>query len=142
MELRTRALMAVSLGHSEATNRVILEVEFDQHRRLITHHPAIMARLDDDYLGSLELHDAPIGKLHVNLAASEEADMCMHAVVCADNRFDVRRPPKSRRIDRPLNPRSTCLCDIQLHGTDFAVLRTGHGCEERIDGTHLIALQN
>src|SRR5262245_59856299 len=81
--------VTVSVRHAQASDRVALEIEFDQHHRLAADDPAVMSRLDRDDLRRLVFDDAAVGVFDVNLAARQEADVCVHAEVGAGHRFHV-----------------------------------------------------
>src|SRR5262249_60962023 len=98
-------LMTMGVRHAETGDRIALEVELDQHDRLVADHPAIVPGLDGDDLRRAVLDDAAVGVLDVDLAAREEADVRVHAEVGADDRLHVDRPAKAGRIDHALDAR-------------------------------------
>src|SRR5438552_17746476 len=104
--------MTMSVGHSEAADRVTLEVEFDQHHGLLTHDPTVVARLYRDDLRRLVFHHAAVGVFDVNFAVRQETDMRGHAEVGPDDRFHVNRPAESGRIDHALDPRRAGADDL------------------------------
>jgi len=79
----------MGIGHSEAADRLTLEVEFDQHHRLLADNPTVMSRLDCDDLGSFVFHDTTVTIFDVDFAARQKADVGVHAQVSPDNRFHV-----------------------------------------------------
>src|SRR6266446_1188670 len=97
--------MTMDIGHSEAADRFTFEVEFDQHHRLVTHHPTVMARLDRHNLRSLVLHDTAVGVFDVDFTPGEEADVGVHAKVSSDDRLHINRPAETGRIDHALDAR-------------------------------------
>src|SRR5258705_13557544 len=95
--------MPMRIRHSETADGIALEVELDQHHRLLTHHPAVMSRFDRHNLWSLVFDDTAVGVFDVNLATRKETDVRVHAEVSADNWFHVDRPPESTGIDHALD---------------------------------------
>ena len=119
----------MAVGHPQALNSIVLEIKLDQHGRLVSHHPAIMPRFDDNSLGSGELQDAAVRIFNMDLPGGEEADVGMHASFGTGNRLHVSRPAKADRIDLALDAGGPGACDVELNAADFAVLGTLHGCE-------------
>jgi hypothetical protein len=70
--------MTMSVGHSEAADRVTLEVEFDHHHRLAAHDPTVVTRFNRHNVRSLVLHNSAVGLFDVNLTTDEEADVGVH----------------------------------------------------------------
>ena len=110
----------MTVGHPETTDRVSFEIELDEHDRLVADDPSVVFRLDRDDLRGLALHAAAIRVFDVNPSASEEADMRVHAVVGADDRFHVDRPPESRRVDHALHARLTGTSRFHTNMADVA----------------------
>jgi len=79
-------------------------------------------RLDGNDLRSRELQSATIRVLNVNLPASKEPDMCVHAEIGPGHCFHVSRPAESRRVDHALDSGGPGPGDIELNATDLAVL--------------------
>ena len=122
----------MGIRHSETADRVTLEVEFDQHHRLVADDPTIVTRLDRHNLRRLVLHNTAVGVFNVDLATRQEADVGVHAQVGADDRFHVDRPAKSRWIDHALDAPCAGTSDIEPDVADCAGLGSLHGVEERI----------
>ena len=80
--------MRMFLRHSQAADRVVTEVKFDQHCRDITHDPGIMARFDRNHLRSLVFHDAAVCELHMDLPARQES-----GVAAAEDGYCVAAAP-------------------------------------------------
>jgi len=110
----------MTVGHPETTDRVSFEIELDEHDRLVADDPSVVFRLDRDDLRGLAFHAAAIRVFDVNPSASEEADMRVHAVVGADDRFHVDRPPESRRIDHAFHTRLAGLPCLHTNMSDVA----------------------
>ena len=53
--------MTMGVWHPETADRVALEVEFDQHHRLLPPNPTVMTWLDRHDLRSSVFHDTTIG---------------------------------------------------------------------------------
>src|SRR6266851_9083357 len=124
--------MAVRVRHPEAADRVALEVEFDQHHRFVSHHPAVVARLDRHNLRRLVLDHTAVVVLDVNFAAGEKADVGVHAEVGPDNRFHVDRPAESGRVHHTLDARGAGTSHVEPDVADFAALGAFHRREQRI----------
>ena len=124
--------MTMGIRHSEAADGVTLEVEFDQHHRLIAHDPTVMARFDRHNLRSPVLDDTAVGVFDVNLAMSKEADVSVHAQVSPDNRFHVDRPAKSSWIYHALDACCAGTSHIEPDMADCAALSPLHRRKERI----------
>ena len=70
------------VGHPEPLDRVSLEVELDQHDRLVADHPAVVARLDRDNLRRLVLDDAAVGvSMWISPCARKPTCACMQRSV-------------------------------------------------------------
>src|ERR1035441_10732809 len=88
--------MLVAVRHTETAHRVVLEVELDQHGRLVAHHPAIVTRLDDHHLRSAELHDAAALVLDRKSTRLNSSHLGIsYAVFCSP-----KQSGRSRRIGR------------------------------------------
>ena len=122
----------MGIRHSETSDRVALEVEFDQHDGLLAHDPTVMARFDRHNLRSSVFHNAPVGVFDVDFAARQEADVGMHTQIGPDNGFHVHRPAKSAWVDHPLDACSPGASDLEPDVADCAALGALHGLEERI----------
>jgi hypothetical protein len=122
----------MDFGHAEAANGVTLEIEFDQHHRLIANDPPIMSRLDRHDLWSLVFHDAPVCVLDVDFAPRQEADVGVHAQVGSDNRFHVDRPAESGRVDHALDACGAGAAHLEPDVTDLAAFGSLHGSHERV----------
>lgn len=120
-------MVAVNLRHSKPANGVTLEIEFDQHGGLVANHPPVVTRFDRHRLGSRELDRAAIRILNVDLAASEESDVCVHAQLGSGDRFHVRGPAKPSRVDNAFYPALAGTHDVDLNTTDLAAGCFGNG---------------
>jgi len=132
--------MGMAIGHPEMARRIVFEVELDQHRRLVSHHPAVMPGFNRDHLGSYKLHDAAIGKFHVNLPLGKKSHVSVHAEIGADRRFHVSRPAEPGWVNHALNARRADANDVELYASDFGVLGSFHGREKSIGRTHVSLL--
>jgi len=112
--------VTMTLGHSETTDRVSFEIEFDEHDGFVADDPAVVSRFDRDDLWRLAFHAAAIRVFDVNPSASEKADMRVHAVIGAHDRFHVDRPPESRRVDHALHARLAGTSRFHTNMTDVA----------------------
>jgi hypothetical protein len=118
--------------HSETTNRLTFEVEFDQNHRFIADDPTVVAGLDGHDLRSFVLHDTAIGILDMDFASGEKPDVGMHAEVGAHHRFHIDRPAEPRRVDHALDAGSARASHLQPNMADFTELGTSDGREKRI----------
>ena len=132
--------MNVRRRHPAALSRLTLEVEFDQHRRLVPHYPPIMAGLNGNHLRSGELQSAAVRVLNMDLATGEKPDVCVLAQIGAHNRFHVSRPAETGRVNDTLHAAAAGARNVKLDATDFAVVGSHHGCKEWINRTHVSAL--
>ena len=78
--------------------------------------------LNRDHLRSSEVHSTTIGVTDLNLAACEETHMCVHAQISADNRFHVRGPAKSGRVDYALHTTRARRDDVDCYTSNFTAL--------------------
>jgi hypothetical protein len=127
---RSESEMAMSIGHPQTVDGVALEIELDQHRRLIAHDPAVMARIDGDNLGSRVFDHTAIGVLDVDPSPGEKAHVGMHAQVGPHNRLHIDRPAESGRVDHALDARGAGTPDLEPDSGDFAALGSFQGSEE------------
>ena len=122
----------MGLWHTETTDRVPFEIEFDQHDRLPADDPAVMPRVDRHNLGSPVLDDTTVGVFDVDLAADEEPDVRVHAEIRPDNRLHVNRPAESGRIHHALDARRAGTSNLEADGADLPKLGPLHRREKRI----------
>src|SRR5687768_1747501 len=95
--------MPMGLGHAEPTDRVALEVEFDEHHRLFPYDPPIVPRLDRHDLWSLVLHDTPVRVADVNFPLREESDVRVHTHVGPHDWLHVDGPPEAGGVHHALD---------------------------------------
>ena len=124
--------MPVCVGHPEPADGVPLEVEFDQHRGLVSNDLPVVPRLDNDDLRSGELRGTSVRVLDMYLAAGEETDVSVHAEVRAGDSLHVSRPAKSGRVDYSLNTTGAGPRNIDLGVADYAAFAALKGCEQWI----------
>ena len=134
-----QSVVAVFLGDAEADRRGRLEVDLDEHRRVVADHPGVMARGDIDHGRGGEVDGAPVGVLEVHAAVDEEAGVGVHAQVGADERAEVGGPAHPRRVDRPLDAGVADLGDVDLDRSERLVDRARHRREEPHRSTGLAA---
>src|SRR5690349_17310137 len=89
----------MSLWHPEPRDGVALEIELDDHGRLVADDPAVMTWVDREHLRRLVFDDAAVCVLDVDFTAHEESDMGVHASIRFHDRLHVRRPAEAARID-------------------------------------------
>jgi hypothetical protein len=130
--------MLVPFRHPESTNGIPLEIEFDQHRRLIAHDPPVVTGLDGNDLRSYKLRSAPVCILDVNLTAGQEADVCVHAQFRADGRFHVGGPTKAWSINHPFDATGAGSDHIELDAANVAAFASLERREEWVSGIHEI----
>src|SRR5258705_1325388 len=128
----TRSRMTVRGGHPEAVDRIALERKFDEHRRLVAHHPSIVARLDGHDPGRFEFDPAAVRVLDVDFAPREEADVSVQAEVGAHDRLHVHRPPEPCWIDHPLDASGASAAEVEADVADLALLDSSDLLEDGI----------
>src|ERR1051325_8153782 len=106
--------------HPEFANRIPLEVELDKHRGLFADDPPVMSRLNHDGLRSRELQLASVRIFNMDLAAHQEANVCVHAERSPDDRLHVLGPAKARLVDHALYTRPAGPDRVDLDAADFA----------------------
>src|SRR5436190_16480713 len=111
--------MPVGVGHAEAADGVLFEVELDQDDRLAADAPAVMARLEGDDLRSTVLDDTAVRVLDVDLSTHEEPDMSMHTEGGPDDGFHVDRPSEPRRINHALDTSRAGTPNLEAHVPDL-----------------------
>jgi hypothetical protein len=114
--------VTVRLGQTEARNRVLFEVELDQHSRLITHNPGFMARFDDNNLRRDKIKGTAVIKKKPEVPPGQKPYMSMHAHVGLHQGLNVGRPSKAGRVNHAFNPAKARRDDIKLHTAYFAVV--------------------
>ena len=124
--------MTMGVWHSESTDGVTLEIEFNQDHRFAANDPAVVTGLDRHDLRSLVLHDAAIGVLDVNFAARKKTNVRVHAEVSSDDRFHVDRPAEPGRIDHALDARGSGACHLEADVANVAALGAPDDGDERI----------
>ena len=129
--------MTMGVRHSEAADRVALEVEFDHDHRLVAHDPTVVSRLDRHDLRSLVLHDTTVGVLDMDFAPREEADVGVHAEVSPDERLHVDRPAESGRVHHALDARRAGTSNLEPDAADFPAFGTSNRGDERINQVRL-----
>src|SRR6266513_1376796 len=88
--------MPVGVGHAEAADGVLFEVELDQDDRLAA-------------------DDTAVRVLDVDLSTDEEPDMSMHTEVGPDDGFHVDRPSEPRRINHALDTSRAGTPNLEAH---------------------------
>ena len=121
-------------GQSEVPHGFFLGIELNQNRRLGSHHPGIVARLDDDDLRRHELERAAVGVFAADTTADEQSDVCVHAEGGADDRPHVSGPAKAGRVHEPLDPPISRPSDIDRDTGQRAAISVLHGRDDRVVG--------
>ena len=85
-----RLLVAVLLGEPEEARRCRFGIELDQYRCLVTDDPGVVPRLNDHHLRRNELEGTAIGVLATYVAPGQEANVHIHAKLCANEWLHVR----------------------------------------------------
>jgi hypothetical protein len=117
----------VYLRHSQPARRFAFEVKFNQDGRLVPYHPRVVPRFDRDRLWSGVLHDAAVCVLDMDLAASEEPHVRMHAEIGARDRFHSSGPTESGRVHDSLDTAGAGSGDVHLDAANFSMLGARHG---------------
>src|SRR5215467_11018073 len=84
-----RLLVAMHLGEPEVARRCRFGIELDEYRCLVTDDPGVVSGLNDHDLRRDELEGAAVSVLATYVAPSQEADVRVHAMHCADERLEV-----------------------------------------------------
>jgi hypothetical protein len=109
-------------GQAKQLGRFRFEVDLDEDRGVVANNPRIMPRIDAHDLRCDEFIRAAIGILDMDLAPREEADMCVHAPIGANQRFHVRGPAEADWIHHAFDPPGSGGDDVHLHARDFAAI--------------------
>lgn len=123
--------------HPEAVDGVALEIDLDQYDRFPADDPTVVPRFDCHNLRRFVFDDTTVRILDVNLAASQEANVGMHAQLGADDRLHVNGPSESGRVDHPLDACLTGRSNVELHVPEVTALRAFHRRQQRICGRSL-----
>jgi hypothetical protein len=115
--------VTVRLRQAQAARRLALVIELDHHGRLVSDHPRVVARLDDDHAGRDEVEGALVRVFAADMAAREKAHVGVHAVRRADDRLHVLGPTEARRVDRPFHPAVSGPGDVELDAARLLVVR-------------------
>lgn len=134
----TPLIVAMRLRDSKTLSRVFFEIEFDHHGGLVTHHPAVVTRLDRHGLRRGEFDNAPVLVLNVDLSVRQKSNVRVLTEATADDRLHVRGPAKARRIDHAFDAARARANNVDVYTRDRAVLRIGHGREQRIGRIHTV----
>ena len=95
--------MRVLIRYAELLRCLAFEVELNHDCGLVSHHPAVMSRLDHNRLRCSQLQSAAVGVPNVNLTLSQETNVRMLAQISAHDRLHVLRPIEPRRVDHTLH---------------------------------------
>lgn len=90
------------------------EVEFDHHGRFVTHHPAVVPRIDGDRLRSAQFHNAAVGVLDVHLPLRQKSHVGVLAGIAADDRLHVGGPTITGRINDALDTSRANADDVHF----------------------------
>ena len=110
------------LGHAHATDRITLEIEFDDDGGYVADHPAVMARFDRQKLGRAVLDHAAVSVFNVNRSLCKKPYMRMHAERGSADRLHVFRPAEPHWIHHPLDTGLACSADVEPHTANIASL--------------------
>ena len=125
--------MTVRVGQTEAARRLGLGVELKEHGRLLPDDPRIVSGLENDDRRGREVEGAAVRIGSLDVAAGQEADVCVPALGSADDGFHVGGPAKPRRVDDASHPHVAGTHDVDLDAADVLVVSVGDGGKERID---------
>ena len=126
------SLVTMGSRHAETCDGVSLEVELDEHGRLLSYDPAVVARIDGHNLWRFALYTAAVGILDVDSSASKKPDVRVHAQFRPDDRFHIDRPPESRRVDHALHAGRARAPNLELDMTNAAAYGTFQGCHQGV----------
>src|SRR2546427_2328166 len=139
---RSTGSVAMGVGHTKALDGLAFEIEFDHHCGFVARDQTVMARVNRNDLRSSEVHSTTVGVTDLNLAACEEPHMCVHAQIGADNRFHVRGPAKSGRVDHTLHTTRARRDDLDCDTSNFAALRVFYRRKQWISPAHHVLQRN
>lgn len=134
-------LMPMDGRYSKPADGLALEVEFNEHRGLVTHHPPVVPWHYFHKLGSDKPQGATVCILNVDFSARQKADVGVHAKLGAHNLFHVRGPAKARRINHTLHPTGACSNYIELETADIAVFAFVERVQQWVSAFHEITIQ-
>jgi hypothetical protein len=131
----------MGVRHAKPPDGFTFEIEFDHHGGFVAHHRTIMAWLNRHDLRSSKVRSTTVSISDLNPATGEKTDVCVHAQISADNRFHMRGPPKSRRVDHALDTAGTRSDDLDGDTSNIAALGVFYRRKQRISIAHLCVLQ-
>jgi len=102
----------MSVGQAEAGERVALEVDLDQHGTRIAHHERVVSWRHFDHGRRDVVERASVVELEAQRSFDEESGMRVLALLSANERLDVARPPHARWVDQALDTRVADGADI------------------------------
>ena len=117
---------------AEAVERVVRVVELDQHDRYVADHPRVMTGLDVHGLRRREIERAPVRILAREPTLRDEADVGVHALISADEWFDVLGPSTAHAVHEPFDARVASGHHVDVHATKVLVMRTFDRLQNRV----------
>ena len=123
-------------GEPEAARRSLLGVELDEDGVLVADDPGVVPGLDRHDLRGDELERAAVPVLALDVSASEEPDVRVHAALAPDGRAHVGRPAEPGRVDGPLHAAVPDPDDLDDDAADLAAIGALDRLGERIHGAY------
>ena len=102
----------MSVGQAEAGERVALEVDLDQHGTVVAHYERVVSWRHFDHGRCDVVERASVVELEAQRSFHEESGMRVLALLSANERLDVARPPHARWVDQALDTRVADGADI------------------------------
>jgi hypothetical protein len=109
-----------------------LGVEVHEHRRLVTHDPCVVPRLQDDNRGRGVLKGAAVSVDSVYPAAGQEAHVGMAAEVRTHYGLHMSGPTEPGRVHEPPDADGACPDDVDLHASDLLMGGPWNGTKKRV----------
>jgi hypothetical protein len=124
--------MSMLASQSEPVCGLGLGVEVHEHRRLVTHDPCVVPRLQDDNRGRRVLKGAAVSVRSVYPAPRQEAHVGMAAEVRTHQRLHMGGPTEPGRVDEPPDADRACPDDVDLHASDLVMGGPWNGAKKRV----------
>ncbi len=120
------------VSQAEAVCGLGFGVEVHEHRRLVTHDPCVVPRLQDDNRGGFVLEGAAVSVGSVYSAAGQEAHVGMAAEVRTHYGLHVRGPTETGRVHEAPDADGACLDDVDLNASDLLMGGPCNGTKKRV----------
>jgi hypothetical protein len=116
----------------EAACGVGLGVEVHEHRRLVTHDPGVVPRLQDHNRGCRVLEGAAVSVDSVYPAPCQEAHVGMAAEVRTHYGLHMGGPTEPGRVHESPDADGACPDDVDLHASNLLMGGPWNGTKKRV----------